>query len=313
MRTTALPHLQRPARAALALALGATLVTSCSAASNDSAVEGGAPMSKAQEYAPEGMSATAGEAQADNGAAASAGTAQVADQDITVAGTHLARRATLELRVDDISKAAASIRRTATAADGAVTSEEISARSEHGWGELVVSVPVSRLDETLEELAKVGTVENRTTSTSDESTAYTDTESRITTMRASIARIRELIKRTDDIEQLVTLEGELSTRTADLESLQAQLEAIKHRTTTSPITVSLRETDAPTEPEDGFLAGLAAGWDAFTGSARVALTALGAITPFAILGAAILAPVVVWARRRRVSRPAQPAAGAPAP
>lgn len=239
-------------------------------------------------------------------------TAKSSEVDLTVAGTHLAQSATLDVRVDDISKAAAAIRGIAVTAGGAVTSEEISSRSEHGWGEIVVTVPSTRLDDALEELEKVGTVTNRTTSTTDESAAYTDTESRIATMRASIARIRELIKRTDDIEQLVTLEGELSTRVADLESLLAQLEGITKRTSTSPITVSLRETDAPTEPEGGFIAGLAAGWDAFTGSARVALTALGAATPFVVLGGALLAPVLVW-RRRRLSRRVQPAAGAPAP
>ena len=307
MRSPTLPHLQRPARAAAALAFATSLVAGCSAvSSDDSAPANGATESQA-------VSPPAKESAArDASSAETAETAKSSEVDLTVAGTHLARSATLDVRVDDISKAAAAIRGIAATAGGAVTSEEISSRSEHGWGEIVVTVPSTRLDDALEELEKVGTVTNRTTSTTDESAAYTDTESRIATMRASIARIRELIKRTDDIEQLVTLEGELSTRVADLESLLAQLEGITKRTSTSPITVSLRETDAPTEPEDGFIAGLAAGWDAFTGSARVALTALGAATPFVVLGGALLAPVLVW-RRRRLSRRVQPAAGAPAP
>ena len=307
MRSPTLPHLQRPARAAAVLALATSLVAGCSAvSSDDSAPAGGATESQAFSPPAEGSAAR------DASSAETAETAKISEVDLTVAGTYLAQSATLDVRVDDISKAAAAIRGIAATAGGAVTSEEISSRSEHGWGEIVVTVPSTRLDDALEELEKVGTVTNRTRSTTDESAAYTDTESRIATMRASIARIRELIKRTDDIEQLVTLEGELSTRVADLESLLAQLEGITKRTSTSPITVSLRETDAPTEPEDGFIAGLAAGWDAFTGSARVALTALGAATPFVVLGGALLAPVLVW-RRRRLSRPVQPAAGAPAP
>lgn len=307
MRSPTLPHLQRQARAAAALALATSLVAGCSAvSSDDSAPANGATESQA--FSPPAK----GSAARDASSAETAETAKSSEVDLTVAGTHLARSATLDVRVDDISKAAAAIRDIAATAGGAVTSEEISSRSEHGSGEIVVTVPSTRLDDALEELEKVGTVTNRTTSTTDESAAYTDTESRIATMRASIARIRELIKRTDDIEQLVTLEGELSTRVADLESLLAQLEGITKRTSTSPITVSLRETDAPTEPEGGFIAGLAAGWDAFTGSARVALTALGAATPFVVLGGALLAPMLVW-RRRRLSRRVQPAAGAPAP
>lgn len=305
MSTSTLTHRRRRAtRAATALCLGAALVTGCSAGSgtDSSAPAGAAPSEAASAYDEESR------------AAGEAGSAQAGDTSVTVTEQHLARSATLDLRVPDITQAAATLRTTAAGAQGAVTSEEISSRSEHGWGQVVISVPSAKLDATLDQLATVGTVESRTTSTTDETAAYTDTESRIETMRASIARIRQLIERTDDIEQLVTLEGELSTRVADLEALLAQMEAITQRTTMSPITVSLTEEGAPTDPEDGFLAGLAAGWDAFTGSARVTLTALGALTPFALAGGLVLGPLALWwRRRRRVSPAARPTAGAPAP
>lgn len=306
MSTHTLTHRRRRAtRVATALCLGAALVTGCSAGSgNDSSAPAGAAAPDAAKVADE-ESRAVGEAGTVSGRRSQA---------LTVREQHLARSATLDLRVADVTKAAAAVRTAAVRSQGAVTSEEISSHSEHGWGQLVVTVPSARLDATLDQLAKVGTVESRTTSTTDETMAYTDTESRIETMRASITRIRQLIERTDDIEQLVTLEGELSTRVADLEALLAQLDAIKGRTTMSPITVSLTEEGAPADPEDGFLAGLAAGWDAFTGSARTTLTALGALTPFALAGGLVLGPPVLWwRRRRRVSPAARPTAGAPAP
>ncbi len=159
-----------------------------------------------------------------------------------------------------------------------MTSEEVSSDEGHAWGEVVVTVPSSRLDTTLDALSELGTVERRTTSTSDESSTYTDTSSRIKTMRASIARVQRLIASTDDIDQLVTLESDLSTRQADLESLLAQLKDLERRTSTSPVTVSLSQEGAPErEDEDatGFVAGLSAGWDAFGSSAAVLLTVLG--------------------------------------
>ena len=57
---------------------------------------------------------------------------------------------------------------------------------------------------------------------------------------------------------------------------------------------------APEQEKTGFLAGLAAGWDAFTGAMVVALTVLGAIVPFLL----VLAPIalVVWLIARRSRR-----------
>lgn len=236
-------------------------------------------------------------------------------QRTVVSQQRLARSATLDLTVADVDQAAAKVRSAAARVDGAVTSEEVSSDEGHAWGEVVVTVPSSRLDTTLDALSELGTVERRTTSTSDESSTYTDTASRIKTMRASIARVQRLIASTDDIDQLVTLESDLSTRQADLESLLAQLKDLERRTSTSPVTVSLSQEGAPErEDEDatGFVAGLSAGWDAFGSSAAVLLTVLGALTPFAALGLLVTAPLVWWWRRRRVSAPLVPAAGGPA-
>lgn len=288
---------------------GALTITGCSVGSSDSSAGG--------VQAPVATEAPSQSAQGEAAQDSSVRKASAPGGAVTVQQARLARKASLDITVDDVDKAAATIRSTAATADGTVTSEEFSSDEDHGWGEIVVSVPATKLDETLDELAKVGTVERRASSTTDETSKYTDTQARITTMRASIKRVQKLIDSTSDIDQLVSLEDELSTRQADLDSLLGQLESLKNRTTMSPVTISLTEKGAPAEvdeDEGGFTAGFAAGWDAFTRSMQVALTALGALTPFALLGAALVAPVVVWWRRRRRVSPAPlPAAGGPAP
>lgn len=300
---------RRIAAAAGGLAIAATLgLGACSAGGNDSASE---PASSQ----PTAAGGAADRSRADSSAAPRGQDQKAATRSVLAPETaKLARKAKLEITVDDITKAAASIRSTAASQDGAITSEEISTDEDHGWGELVVSVPSDSLDKSIDELSRVGTVERRSTSTEDLTSQYTDTDSRIKTAQASIKRVRALINSTDDIKQLVELESELSTREGDLESLQAQLETLKHKTSMSPITVSLREKGAPVDdPEDetGFVAGLGAGWGAFTDALTLGMTALGALTPFLVMGALVLAPVVVW-WRRRVSPAVAPAASAPA-
>lgn len=243
------------------------------------------------------------------------------------AGTHIARTAALTLTVEDVERASAKVRSAASGAGGYISSEETrfaddedgdaqaprsssSASGDHeppsrsgSWAEIVVTVPVDELDSTMTELAEVGTVTQRTSDAEDLTQQYTDTTARVRTMKKSIERLRSLIDDTDDLEQIVTLEDELSEREANLESMVSQQKSLEKRTTTAPITVSLatpRAADDEVEEteETGFLAGLDQGWSGFTSALTAGLTVLGAVTPFALTVLVLLAPVVWWLRRR---------------
>ena len=218
----------------------------------------------------------------------------------------VARTVNLSITVDDIDKASAQVRSAARTADGYVSSEDSRAATYPGgraWAEITVTVPVTKLDSTTTDLAEIGEVTKRSSSAEDLTTQYTDTAARVKTKTKAVERLRKLIDSTEDLDQIVTLEDELATREADLESMTSQQKALEKRTATAPITVSLstERPEADDEPEDatGFVAGLKAGWGAFTDSMTVALTVLGAVTPFAVVLAVVLAPLGWWLRRRR--------------
>lgn len=223
----------------------------------------------------------------------------------------IARTASLSLTVKDLEQAAAKVRSTARTAGGYVSDEDSRAATDEGgrsWAEITITVPVDELDATTTDLAELGEVTKRTTSAEDLTSQYTDTTARVRTKTKSVERLRTLIDSTDDLDQIVILERELSTREADLESMTCQQKSLEQRTATAPITVSLstdgiEADDTAGEDATGFVAGLSEGWGAFTSALTVGLTALGAITPFALTGAALLVPVLWWLRRRTV-RPA---------
>jgi Domain of unknown function (DUF4349) len=104
--------------------------------------------------------------------------------------------------------------------------------------------------------------------------------------------------------QVVQLEGELSRREGDLEALESQLATIKGSVERSTVTVRLLGPAAVVASGHGtgFTAGLAGGWDAFTTSVTGLLTAVGAVLPFAVVGALVGVPVTWWLRRRRSAR-----------
>ena len=64
-----------------------------------------------------------------------------------------------------------------------------------------------------------------------------------------------------------------------------------------------KRDDRVKEPATGFLAGLKGGWEAFTASVVVVLTAVGAVLPFAVAAAVVGLPLWWALRRRRTPQP----------
>lgn len=235
---------------------------------------------------------------------------------LTAPGSTLARRATVALKVKNLSQTVAAVRSLSVASDGVVLAENIgtgggyvpledpSKVSATTYGEITLSVPTAKLDTVMAELGKLGTVIRSESSSEEVGKQIVDTQSRLETMRESVNRVRALMTKATDLTQIVNLEAEVSRRQADLESLEAQLAALKNSVARSPIQISLTTESnviaAPKEAEDtGFMAGLVGGWEAFTSSVRVVLTIVGALVPFAAAGAIVGVPLwMAWRRRR---------------
>ena len=231
----------------------------------------------------------------------------------------LARRATIALQVKNIGQAVAKVRATTATAEGIVLSENIgtaegdiplssSARvTATTYAEITISVPSAELDRVISELGSVGKVIRSTSSSENVGGQIVDTTSRLETMRVSVARVRGFLEDAKDLSQVVALEAELTRRQSDLEALEAQLASLKGSVARSPIQLSLTtEPGAIVQKPDeaGFLVGLKAGWDAFTGSATVLLTVVGALLPFLVVLALLALPVWLFLRRRRAVTPA---------
>ena len=327
------PRRIRSARSLIALgALSAVLLAGCgsggAASTTVGAASGGAPArdsaranSSAANSAPAAKDGTLG---APSVSGASAGSSGVSKSGAPVPGLgpKLTKSASLEVQVKNIDAAAAQVRTIATGLQAQVLNEQIGtggpggpgpvplqspggqvplqSKSDAitGFGTLTLSVPADKLDTALDQLSRIGTVLQRNLSTQDVTAQYIDTQSRLKTMRASVDRVRALMVQAKDLGQVVALESELSRRQADLESLESQLAALNNSVERSTLQVSLSTPANEPVTQAGFVAGLRAGWDAFTGSARGLFTAIGAILPFAVFFALLAAPLVWWLRRR---------------
>ncbi len=303
-------------RMIVVVAAGALLLSSCgggdtATSAAEGAVSGAQPARDSAGFNPaEGTKSVAG------AASSQADVAKPPAAPVVGVGPKLTKNASLDLRVKDVGAAAARVRAIATGLQAQVLSEQIGkggpgdpglledgSEPFGGFGTLTLSVPADKLDAALDQLAKIGTVLQRNTSSQDVTSQYVDTESRLKTMRASVERVRALMAQAKDLGQVVALESEMSRRQADLESLESQLAALKTSVERSTLAVSLSTPGNEPETDNGFLAGLRSGWDAFTDSAAGLFTGIGAALPFALFFALFGAPVLLWWRRRRANHP----------
>lgn len=165
---------------------------------------------------------------------------------------------------------------------------------------LTLSVPAAALDDVLTQLSKLGSVSYRSSTSEDVTDGYVDTKARIGPMEDGIDRVRALLAKATSLQQVITLESELTRRQADLDSLRQRLAELDRIATTSTVTVTLwtGSTPASTTDDGGFVATVRAAWEALLGSLTVILTGLAVLLPWLVVGIPL---VVVLGRRRRAT------------
>lgn len=223
----------------------------------------------------------------------------------------------ITVRVADVDRAATEATALAERLGGFVGGDHrtAAADADQAQARLVLRIPADEFTAAVDQLAALGAEESREVETEDVTEEVVDLENRIATAQASVDRTRALMQQARSIDDIVSVEAELSEREAALASLQARQRRLADLSALSTITATLlAESASPvTEEADetGFLAGLAAGWGAFTTSVTVLLTGLGVLLPWLVVIGAPTAAGVWWARRRRAGQ--LPAPGPTAP
>ncbi|GAA2818777.1 hypothetical protein GCM10010470_62620 [Saccharopolyspora taberi] len=206
------------------------------------------------------------------------------------------RTAELGIETGDVPGTAARARGLAESAGGHLAEEDGSRGDAH----LVVKVPAAQLDRLLDQLAGLGEVTSRNQRAEDVTDQLVDTRSRIDSQRASVDRLRELMARAGSVGEIVQIESELTSRETELDALLRRQAALAGQVELA--TVDVRVSAAERPEGGGFLAGLSGGWEALRGFGMFALTALGAVLPFAAVLALPVAAGGLLLRRRRLRR-----------
>jgi len=242
-------------------------------------------------------------------AATSGSATDAPDQGILLAqaaGRQVIFTARLQVEVADVFAAAAEAKRTASASGGFLFSERSveTESSTQPQSEITFKLPPERFGGVMDDLARLGRERGRQVDASDVTAQLVDLDARLKTAEASLDRVRKLLADAKTVQEIVSLEGEVTKRETLVEQLKGQLNQISRQVEFATLTVTFGQKLASTVKDDdlpGPLEGLAASARVFWTSLRIVVLVLAVSLPF--IPFAILAAWALRLASRRARRP----------
>ena len=277
---------------------GATLLGSCSGAKERFETVGDRIDADESSSADGGGAATEATVVAGDLAASLAEGASIAGQQVAAEDRQVVYTGALTVRVDDAVGAAEDAAAIGEEAGGYLARSDAQLDDEQRVS-VQLRIPATSFEAVMDELAALGTVQARNVDSEDVTDQIVDVEGRLANARTSAERLRELLAKAENVQNIITIEDRLTQRQTEIEALAGQLEVLEDRVALATVDVTLTERDEPQVSDDlpGPAAALRSGAVAFVNVAKVALAALAfslPFLPFVLLGA--------WVVRRRSRR-----------
>ncbi|WP_036476640.1 DUF4349 domain-containing protein [Mycobacterium sp. URHD0025] len=194
-------------------------------------------------------------------------------------------------------------------------SEDAGSSSGRAHISLALRVPAAKLEGTLDEFKKLGTVQTVEVRADDVTSQRVDLDARITALQTSVDRLLGIMREAKDPEALIQAENALSQRQADLDSLRAQRTQLGDQISYSTVNLDItaEQIGGPAPQYQGFWGQVERGWHGLVSAASGAVMLFGLLLPWvaAVLIAAVIivAGVRLTTSSRRVRRSATGQAG----
>jgi len=246
--------------------------------------------------------------------AAPAATGSDVDQSVVLAqaaGRQVIFTARLQVEVAEVFSAVAEAKRLASASGGYLFSErsvevESSAQPQ---SEITFKLPPERFAGVMDDLARLGRERGRQVDASDVTAQLVDLDARLKSADASLERVRKLLGDAKTVQEIVSIEAELTKRETQVEQLKGQLNQISRQVEFATVTVTFGEKLATAKDDDlpGPLEALAASARVLLVSLFVIVLVLAVVLPFIpVVLLALFAGRFVARRLRRQLPPAPP-------
>ncbi|MBE9002537.1 DUF4349 domain-containing protein [Nostoc sp. LEGE 12447] len=164
-------------------------------------------------------------------------------------------------------------------------------------------IPENRLEPTLEELAKLGTVESRNITAEDVGDRLVDFQARLTNLQKTEANFQKIMDRAGSITDVLSVAQQLSNVRETIEQINAQLKSLQNQVAYSTITLNLEAAVSSTSPQPAFGLQVQETWNNSTHSLStfsVGLLKLGiwliVYSPYLLIFAALVYGFSRWRR-----------------
>jgi len=228
----------------------------------------------------------------------------VPSQPVPVQGPQVIKQASLTVSVGSGSfdSKLAAVRALVESEQGFISGTEAQANPEVDQrirsGLITFMVPSGKFDDAIDQLSKLGTVQNEHISGQDVSAQYVDLQARLANEEAQRDAMLALLKRAQSISDIIAIQTQLGQITQLIEQLKGQIQYLDHNTSFSTISVNIVEAGAPATVQQndswGFATAISDAAHNFVTTINYIVSGLGAIGPVVIL---LGIGYLVWRRR----------------
>jgi hypothetical protein len=239
----------------LTVLMGGVIFTSCASAPN---------LPSAALKNETTASQSAGNAASDNAISQKAETAQVPRS-----RPQLIKKAAISLIVDSVDKSVNAVSEIINKQQGDLISlqeQQPTKTNAPHTASIQLRVPQNLLQPTLDELAKLGTVESRNISAEDVGDRLVDFQARLTNLRKTEANLQKIMDRAGSVRDVLSVAQELTQVRQSIEQIDAQLKNLTNQVAYSTITLKLEATVSSSGTQRALGSQLQESWNKSTNS-----------------------------------------------
>jgi hypothetical protein len=154
----------------------------------------------------------------------------------------LIKNGSLIFKVDDIKEAKIQLDKLIKDANGYPSNETQSNSDNRLEYNIIVRVPASKFDDFINNTIKLADkVDSKNIATEDVTEQFIDTEARLKTKKELEVRFREILKQAKNVEEILSIESQLSNVRTEIEAAEGKLNYLKSQISMSTINITYYE------------------------------------------------------------------------
>lgn len=181
--------------------------------------------------------------------------AQATQETPTRARTQLIKKASITLLVDSVDKSVDAVSQIINKQQGdliGLNEQQPTEKNPRPIASIDMRVPQNLLESTLDEIAKLGTVQNRQITVEDVSSQIVDFQARLSNLQKTESNLQKIMDRTGSVKDILSVAQELSNVRQQIEQIDAQLKNLQNQVAYSTISLKLEAAVSSSSPQRTF-------------------------------------------------------------